>query len=112
MYRYSFFCSQGIRENNQDACYVDKKENGQLFAIVCDGVGSEKHSEVASQTTITTFADAFLSTTDIKFLPFVQTNAKKSYDDIVKTMDELYPNKPSSTTMICCLVENKRANIA
>jgi len=55
------FTFQGRRENNEDAIYPAAGEaTGQnRFFIVCDGVGGAQKGELASQITVTGFADYF-----------------------------------------------------
>jgi protein phosphatase len=111
-YSFSYYCDQGIRENNQDACFISENKSGQVFAIVCDGVGSEKHSEVASQIAISMAATEFINTQNIEFKSFFYNFAEDAQKKIIKTMKEEYPGKPSSTTVACCLLDNNKAHVA
>jgi len=111
-YKFSYFCAQGIREYNQDACFVDKNKYNQVFGIVCDGVGSEKHSEVASTTMVGTCAYHFANEEKINFLDFYNKCLDESYREIGTTMSREYRGASSSTTVVCTLITDDIANIS
>jgi protein phosphatase len=111
-YKYSFYCDQGKRSNNQDACYVAENGNNQLLAIVCDGVGSEKHSEIASQSMVTTCANNFINFKDSDFKSFYVPSLKEARNTIVKTIEEEYSGKSSSTTVVCCMINKNKLSVA
>ncbi|MCR5121220.1 MAG: hypothetical protein K6B74_02240, partial [Ruminococcus sp.] len=62
-YVLSRITDQGSKKNiNQDASYVGELESRNyrsLFGIVCDGVGSCEHSEIASARGVSAFTDWF-----------------------------------------------------
>lgn len=55
----------GKRDVNQDALVCSYNYSDQFIAVVCDGVGSVKGSEYASNTVANTFADEFERTEKI-----------------------------------------------
>lgn len=57
---------KGKRPVNQDALVCCFNQNDDFCAVVCDGVGSVRGSEYASNTVANTFADKFEETKDIE----------------------------------------------
>ena len=48
-----------VRANNQDSYVIDSNEVGDVFALVCDGIGGVNSGDVASQTAIQYFSEVF-----------------------------------------------------
>lgn len=57
---------RGKRDVNQDALVCCYNQNNDFCAVVCDGVGSVRGSEYASNTVANTFADKFELTENMK----------------------------------------------
>jgi serine/threonine protein phosphatase PrpC len=58
-YNISTATNKGTRPINEDANYVGFNKSGQLLAIVCDGIGSQDDSQIASLITVETFVQSF-----------------------------------------------------
>ncbi len=48
-----------LRETNQDSFFYAENEEGELLAIVCDGIGGGKAGDVASQIAVATLKEQF-----------------------------------------------------
>ena len=46
-----------VRKQNQDCCRVEQLPDGQLLAVVCDGMGGAKAGDVASRMAVEIFTD-------------------------------------------------------
>lgn len=51
-----------IRKQNQDSYIIAFNENGDVFAMVCDGIGGNQSGDVAAMTAINTLSDLFSKT--------------------------------------------------
>jgi serine/threonine protein phosphatase PrpC len=51
--------NKGTRPINEDANFVGINKSGQYLAIVCDGIGSQDDSQIASLITVETFSKSF-----------------------------------------------------
>jgi serine/threonine protein phosphatase PrpC len=58
-YNVSVATNKGIKSINEDADFLGFNKSGQCLAIICDGIGSQDDSQIASQMTIDTFAKSF-----------------------------------------------------
>jgi serine/threonine protein phosphatase PrpC len=58
-YNISSATNKGIRPINEDACFVGFNKAGQCLAIICDGIGSQDDSQIASLITVETFTQSF-----------------------------------------------------
>jgi serine/threonine protein phosphatase PrpC len=56
---YSLATNRGVRPINEDASWVGFNRADQIFAIVCDGIGSEDDSQIASLITVDVFSTSF-----------------------------------------------------
>ena len=48
-----------VRKTNQDSYVIASNECGDLFCVVCDGIGGSKGGDVASSTAVRYFSTAF-----------------------------------------------------
>ena len=48
-----------LRKNNQDSYSIATSETGDVFAMVCDGIGGGRGGDVASRMAVTHFSHAF-----------------------------------------------------
>ncbi|MBQ9048534.1 MAG: Stp1/IreP family PP2C-type Ser/Thr phosphatase [Solobacterium sp.] len=53
---------RGIRRTNQDSYVIATNENGDVFALICDGIGGGRGGDVASQMAVSRFSVAFAAT--------------------------------------------------
>lgn len=79
---------QGLtREANQDSYIVCENKQGDLLAVVCDGVGGANHGEVASSLAVKHMVSRFEENED--FIDFEDAKAWL-YTSIVSTNDLVY----------------------
>ena len=64
---YSLATSAGVKRQNQDLAWVGFNKTGQCLAIICDGIGSEKNSDLASKIVLETFTKSFMKNGHIFF---------------------------------------------
>jgi len=100
-YIFSGATIKGLREYNQDSYFIKKNKSNQIICVVCDGIGSEEHSEIASRTLTYTFEKEFSKKTKIKnFYKFYNSCIKKS----VRTINKIVNNNQKVGSTICCLL--------
>ena len=51
---YSYNSNKGRKEKNEDAVSVTKNKQGEVLAVVCDGVGSHSHAAYSSNYIVST----------------------------------------------------------
>ena len=99
---------------NEDAIGLKTIDDRTTIIVVCDGVSSSQHPELASQAAVTACAEAIESAIRDRADP---TNAM--YQGIAAALaavakisfDPDLPEDPSSTTIVCALVLDKIATI-
>jgi len=123
-YVFSAQTNKGIREYNQDSCLVTKNKSNQLLCVVCDGIGSEEHSEIASRTLTHIFEQKFLKRKKIhNFYRFYNSCIKKALKiiedaskNIHETDEEKKIEKPKKirigSTICCLLITGDKAEMA
>ncbi len=104
-YLYSISTNKGIKETNEDCAFIGFNKSNQCLAIVCDGIGSEKQSDLASNLVIETFRNKFLKKPHIYFIKEwfkkVLFKASVQLNNIYKTK-----KKEIGTTLVLCLISN------
>jgi serine/threonine protein phosphatase PrpC len=96
----------GRRPKNEDSYLYVTNDYGQTLIVVCDGIGSEYHSEVASQLSTKIFEKNFVEEKKIK-------NFKKYYFNCVEEISKVIAEfsiqkidgKKIGTTVVVCLLE-------
>lgn len=58
-FNYSFATAKGLRDHNEDAGWVSVNKSNQCMAIVCDGIGSQSDSQIASGMIVDYFKTQF-----------------------------------------------------
>jgi len=109
-YKFTIDSNKGLREYNQDACFIGRNKNGQILCVLCDGIGSEEHSEVASRTIVNTFQTSFAKKKKVKnFYRFYNKSVKKSIKAISKKNT---PGEKLGSTLCCLLITGDTAEMA
>lgn len=98
---YSYNSNKGRKERNEDAVSVSKNKQGEVLAVVCDGVGSHSKSAYSSNYIVSTLEKEWQD------LTFANFNNMKNwlYDKIEKLNLELFEksqnkNKKMGTTIV------------
>lgn len=105
-----------VRNQNQDAYYLDVPDQGLALAVVCDGMGGAKAGNVASTLAVNAFVDALRSNI------FSEGHSQKPGDVLAAAAEiansAIYYRasvdqdcQGMGTTMVAALVEPKRAHI-
>lgn len=75
-----------IRKSNQDSYIIAFNEGGDVFVIVCDGIGGSRSGDVASMTAINYLSDVFSATkgfeTENDLLVWLRHHLSKANDEI------------------------------
>lgn len=58
-FNYSFSTAKGLRDHNEDAGWVGINKSNQCLALVCDGIGSQSDSQIASNMIVDYFKKQF-----------------------------------------------------
>ena len=105
-YLYSISSDKGIKKTNEDSAWIGFNKSNQCLAIICDGIGSERHSDLASNLVVEVFKNKFLRKTCIYWpKAWFKNNLykkKKKLNILYKTK-----NKHIGTTIVLCLISNK-----
>ena len=75
-----------VRSSNQDSYVIATNEAGDVFALVCDGIGGGNSGDVASQTAIHYFSEVFSSNCGFRdeqeALTWIRYQVRKANDEI------------------------------
>ena len=98
---YSYNSNKGRKEKNEDAVSVTKNKQGEVLAVVCDGVGSHSNAAYSSNYIVSTLEKEWQD------LTFANFNNMKNWlcDKIEKLNLELFnksqeKNKKMGTTIV------------
>ena len=98
---YSYNSNKGRKESNEDAVSVSKNKQGEVLAVVCDGVGSHSKSAYSSNYIVSTLEKEWQD------LTFANFNNMKNwlYERIEQLNKELFEksqrkNKKMGTTIV------------
>lgn len=97
-----------VRSTNQDSYVIASNETGDVFAIVCDGIGGGNSGDVASQTAIQYFSEVFSVTKGFKdeeeALTWVRFQIRKANDTIFALASTKKEYQGMGTTMVGVLI--------
>lgn len=97
-----------IRQVNQDRACVLKNEAGEVFAIVCDGMGGHLAGELAASMAIENMCQSFLEASPIRTEQDALTWINKAVNETNAIINEDAKNnrlhQGMGTTIVCCLV--------
>ncbi|MFR8519647.1 MAG: PP2C family protein-serine/threonine phosphatase, partial [Emergencia timonensis] len=105
-----FKTDKGLRRsNNEDACFVMKKD--KVF-IVADGVGGNNSGEIASRTAVNEIAN-YVETHPLNEIQSVE-KVQEYFEDCMKNANfkvlelsqRFESNKGMATTVVCAYVQN------
>ncbi|MFV0479080.1 MAG: Stp1/IreP family PP2C-type Ser/Thr phosphatase [Anaerorhabdus sp.] len=107
--RYYGITDQGlIRETNQDNYVTASNENGDVFALVCDGIGGGRGGDVASKMTIDFFSEVFSKNQGFKseeeVVAWIQEKVKEANDSVFTKAAGSRQLKGMGTTMVGVLL--------
>lgn len=86
--KYYGMTDQGkMRRSNQDSYVIAHNESGDLFAIVCDGIGGNAGGDVASRMAVHHFSVAFSETSGFENIEIAKNWIQSQ---VVKINEEIY----------------------
>lgn len=100
---YSLSTSAGVKKENQDFAWAGFNKSGQFLAIICDGIGSEKNSDLASKIVLETFSKSFMKKSCVFFAEWW---FKKNLAIASNKLLHIYQTekKQIGTTIVLCLI--------
>jgi len=110
---YSYKTDLGkVRQNNEDQSLVMLNEEGDVFLIVCDGMGGAKKGEIASKIAVDTFKEAFLHKRRHHFAygdkRWLKMTAREANKRIFEYADSHPQSAGMGTTLCAALISNER----
>ena len=108
IYQISTASIAGIKKINEDACWSGCNDHKQLFAIVCDGIGSEAGSENVSRFIVEFFQKQFLNSSKIIF---VERWFRKTLDLAFTALKSRYLKTKNhmGTTLVAAIISGNKA---
>lgn len=105
-FNYSFATAKGLRDHNEDAGFVGVNATDQCFGIVCDGIGSQSDSQIASAMIVDYFKNKFKKRNHIVnpsiWISRNIVNARKKLAAYCKAK---LNNKKITTTFVCVFIQ-------
>lgn len=114
---YAFKTDIGrVRQHNEDQAMVVVNAAGEVFLIVCDGMGGANKGDIASKTAIDCLTEAFRKKKKFLLASFDKmwfTHACKEANSTIYNMADKNPSyKGMGTTMVAALLSGNRLTIA
>jgi protein phosphatase len=107
IFNYSIATNKGIREINEDASWIGFNKSEQVLIIVCDGIGSQDDSQIASLITVETFKSHFEKKTRIRNIDlFFNKCLKASYNKVSSIANKKLNGKKIGTTLVATFIDN------
>ncbi|MCA1030022.1 Stp1/IreP family PP2C-type Ser/Thr phosphatase [Bacillus timonensis] len=106
----SYFLSDRgkVRKHNEDSCGVYYNHDGDMLAIVADGMGGHKAGDVASQMTVETLQSYWVQSSSINSPEigekWLQEHIKKVNEKLLKHSQENPDCNGMGTTLVCAIV--------
>ncbi|MDR3163665.1 MAG: serine/threonine-protein phosphatase [Mycoplasmataceae bacterium] len=108
-FNLSLATNRGIKEINEDASWTGINQAEQVFGIVCDGIGSEDDSQIASLITVDVFSSSFSKRRKIHGVEkWFKTCLKTAFDLITERSKKQLQSKKIGTTVLAILIEKDK----
>lgn len=105
---YSVATNAGIRPINEDAAWIGFNQSKQILAIICDGIGSQANSEMASQFVVDYFSESFTKTNKIHFINrWFRNTLRGAYT----RLHQAHKNIDIGTTLVAAIISEDTAHI-
>ncbi|MDR0985514.1 MAG: serine/threonine-protein phosphatase [Mycoplasmataceae bacterium] len=112
IFNLSSSTAKGLRSTNEDAHWVGTNKKNQCLAIVCDGIGSQDDSQIASLITVDVFKKLFLKRSFIcNGEKFFKRCLEKAYKAISKQSTSNLNNKKIGTTLVMILITGNKGEV-
>ncbi|MBR2824781.1 MAG: Stp1/IreP family PP2C-type Ser/Thr phosphatase [Solobacterium sp.] len=100
-----------LRKTNQDNYVIATNEDGDVFAIICDGIGGNRGGDIASQLAVSYFSEAFSKTSsfddEYETKRWIRTNVEIANKRIFDTSAARPILKGMGTTLCGVLITKK-----
>ena len=100
-----------LRKTNQDNYVIATNESGDVFAIICDGIGGNRGGDIASQLAVSYFSEAFSRTSsfndEYEIRRWIRTHVELANKKIYDTSQARPILKGMGTTLCGVLITEK-----
>ncbi|MBP3399530.1 MAG: Stp1/IreP family PP2C-type Ser/Thr phosphatase [Erysipelotrichaceae bacterium] len=97
-----------VRKTNQDSYVIAANESGDLFCVVCDGIGGSKGGDVASSCAVRYFSTAFSENrgflNEADLLSWLKVHIRKANDEIFTLSTTKREYQGMGTTMVALML--------
>lgn len=97
-----------VRKTNQDSYIIAFNECGDVFVVVCDGIGGSKSGDIASMTAINYLSDVFSATQEFEsendLLMWLRQHLSKANDEIFTLSTTRKEYQGMGTTLVGLLI--------
>ena len=97
-----------VRKTNQDSYVIAANECGDLFCVVCDGIGGSKGGDVASSCAVRYFSTAFSENrgflNEADLLSWLKVQIRKANDEIFTLSTTKREYQGMGTTMVALML--------
>jgi protein phosphatase len=111
---YSAHTEKGLREKNEDNFFVGINESNQMLIVVCDGVGGDSSSQIASEIVVNAFKINFKKQPTVKeFKDFYNISLELGLKYINEVSEKLFKNNEKmGTTVNAALIDGDKVYCA
>jgi protein phosphatase len=110
LFNYSIATNRGLRPINEDASWVGVNKNNQCLIVVCDGIGSQDDSQIASLITVEVFKEQFEKRSKIFNVErYFNKCLRNSHTKITKIANEKLNGRKIGTTLVVTFIDNDKA---
>lgn len=104
-----------LRKTNQDNYVIATNQSGDVFAIICDGIGGNRGGDIASQLAVSYFSEAFAKTysfqDDYEIRRWIRQNVDYANKRIYETSQARPILKGMGTTLCGVLITQKNCYV-
>jgi protein phosphatase len=109
LFNYSIATNRGLRPINEDASWIGFNKNNQCLIIVCDGIGSQDDSQIASLITVEIFKNNFEKHSKICNVDrFFSKCLRNAYNKITNIANKVLNGRKIGTTLVVSFIENNK----
>lgn len=107
---FSYHTAKGLRDINEDAYWQGINKSNQILCVLCDGIGSQDDSQIASQITVKEFQDYFSKRRKIyNCKKMFHICLERAYKKITNCSNKDLNGKKIGTTLVVLFINNDQA---